>query len=69
MYLRALHLGFDVVMGAVLLHWVGGRLASVMRRDTVAVVWECLISEWRRLHAPESASKPATELTTNLMYR
>ena len=56
-------------MGAVLLHWVGGRLASVMRRDTVAVVWECLISEWRRLHAPESASKPATELTTNLMYR
>ncbi len=69
MYLRAFHLGFDVVMGAVLLHWAGSRLANFMRHDTVAVIWECLITEWRRLHAPQPATKAATELTTNLMYR
>lgn len=47
------HTAFDVIMGAVLLRWMGRKLADLSRRDMIAVVWECLISEWRpRPHTP-----------------
>lgn len=72
MYFGILHAVFDLAMGAVLLHWAGRKLAQLSRHDTVAVVWECLISELRRLRSPQVETRKATaEFTTaaDAMYR
>jgi hypothetical protein len=62
MHLGVFHTLFDLAMGAVLLHWVGRKLADLSRHDTVSVVWECMMSEVRRLRArPEPERAP--ELT------
>jgi hypothetical protein len=57
------HTAFDVIMGVVLLHWMGRKLADLSRRDTIAVVWECLISQWRRSHSP-SETEQSADLTS-----
>jgi hypothetical protein len=64
MYLRALHAVFDLGMGAVLLYWVGGKLAELSRHDSVVVVWECLVSELRKKSASEPEPERAHDLTT-----
>ena len=58
------HTAFDVVMGAVLLHWVGRKLADLGRRDIIAVVWECLISEWRRSRLPQADDGQVADVTS-----
>ena len=70
MYFGFLHTLFDLATGVVLLCWAGRKLAELSRKDTVAVVWECLISEVRRMRAPHREPKPSAELTrTAELYR
>ncbi len=64
MILGLLHTVFDLAMGAVLLVWTGRKLAEWGRHDSVAVVWECLLSELRRWRAQPPQTKPAADLTT-----
>ncbi len=64
MHFGVLHALFDLAMGAVLLYWVGGKLAEIGRHDSVAVVWECLVSELRKLRASKPKAESAADLTT-----
>lgn len=64
MHLGILHAVFDVIMGAVLLRWVGNRLTQWSRSDSVAVVWECLISEMRHRRSQPPKRDAAADLTT-----
>ena len=63
MHFGVFHTLFDVAMGVVLLGWVGRKLADLSRHDMVAVVWECLISEFRRVRPPRRQPQTAAELT------
>jgi len=63
MAVEILHAAFDLVMGLVLLYWVGGKLADLGRRDSVAVIWECLMVEIRKLRTKREP-EPAGEFTT-----
>ncbi len=71
MHFAVLHAIFDLAMGAVLVRWIGHKLAHLRRHDTVAVIWECLRSELRKIRSPQpqSEAKPAGKLTADLMYR
>jgi hypothetical protein len=63
MHFGFLHTLFDVAMGVILCGWVGRKLAELSRQDMVAVVWECLTSEVRRLRAPQRKPESAAKLT------
>ncbi len=64
MHFGVLHAVFDLAMGAVLLYWVGSKLAKMSRHDAVAVVCECLVAELRKMRAPKPEPERAAELTT-----
>jgi hypothetical protein len=63
MYFGILHAVFDVIMGAVLLRWAGVKLSQWSRSDSVAVVWECLMSELRRWRSRQP-KRDAADLST-----
>ena len=64
MFFAVLHAVFDLGMGAVLLYWAGRKLVQVGRHDSVVVVWECLVSELRRMRVPKPEPERAGDLKT-----